>query len=107
MIRHLCLRCGKTDFATTSFWTGAEIQAVLKGAERLEGSWEDVLEGNGSPGGLAPPKGYLRYAGRRGCRFPERRDVQIFQPPMPRVRQISETRIVSTRSGAMNFTMTA
>ena len=35
-------------------WTGAEIQAVLKGAETLEGPWEDVPEG-GSPGGLAPP----------------------------------------------------
>ena len=35
-------------------WTGAEIQAVLKGAERLEGPWEDVPEG-GSPGRLAPP----------------------------------------------------
>ena len=29
-------------------WTGAEIQAVLKGAERLEGPWEDVPVG-GSP----------------------------------------------------------
>jgi len=36
------------------FWTGAEIQAVLKGAETLEGPWEDVPEG-GSPGQLAPP----------------------------------------------------
>ena len=26
-------------------WTGAEIQAVLKGAERLEGPWADVPEG--------------------------------------------------------------
>ena len=35
-------------------WTGAEIQAVLKGAATLEGPWEDVPEG-GSPGRLAPP----------------------------------------------------
>ena len=26
----------------TNRWTGAEIQAVLKGAERLEGPWADV-----------------------------------------------------------------
>ena len=26
-------------------WTGAELKAVLKGAERLEGPWEDVPEG--------------------------------------------------------------
>ena len=25
-------------------WTGAEIQAVLKGAERLEGPWAEVPE---------------------------------------------------------------
>ena len=36
-------------------WTGAEIQAVLKGAERLEGPWEHVPAGGGSPGQLAPP----------------------------------------------------
>jgi len=36
-------------------WTGAEIQAVLKGAATLDGPWEDVPEGSGSPGGLAPP----------------------------------------------------
>ena len=29
----------------TNRWTGAEIQAVLKGAERLEGPWADVPEG--------------------------------------------------------------
>ena len=29
-------------------WTGAEIQAVLKGAERLEGPWADVPAG-GNP----------------------------------------------------------
>ena len=27
----------------TNRWTGAEIQAVLKGAETLGGPWEDVL----------------------------------------------------------------
>ena len=32
-------------------WTGAEIQAVLKGAERLEGPWEDVPEGGAPPVG--------------------------------------------------------
>ena len=36
-------------------WTGAEIQAVLKSAETLDGPWEDVPEGSGSPGRLAPP----------------------------------------------------
>ena len=35
-------------------WMGAEIQAVLKGAERLEGPWEDVPEGGGSPGTARP-----------------------------------------------------
>ena len=28
-------------------WTGAEIQAVLKGAERLEGPWVEVPDGGG------------------------------------------------------------
>ena len=32
----------------TNRWTGAEIQAVLKGAERLEGPWADVPAG-GNP----------------------------------------------------------
>ena len=32
----------------TNRWTGAEIQAVLKGAERLEGPWEEVPVG-GNP----------------------------------------------------------
>ena len=27
----------------TNRWTGAEIQAVLKGAAKLGGPWEDVL----------------------------------------------------------------
>ena len=60
-------------------WTGAEIQAVLKGAERLDGEWKsvegataaekaamrffkvvvEVQEGRGSPGGLALPGGAL------------------------------------------------
>ena len=30
----------------TNRWTGVEIQAVLKGAERLEGPWADVPEGD-------------------------------------------------------------
>ena len=36
-------------------WTGAELNAVLKGAATLDGPWEDVPEGSGSPGRLAPP----------------------------------------------------
>ena len=32
----------------TNRWTGAEIQAVLKGAERLEGPWAEV-PGGGNP----------------------------------------------------------
>ena len=36
-------------------WTGAELNAVLKGAPTLDGPWEDVPEGSGSPGGLDPP----------------------------------------------------
>ena len=32
----------------TNRWTGAEIQAVLKGAERLEGPWVEVSAG-GNP----------------------------------------------------------
>ena len=31
---------------------------------------------------------------------------QIFHPPMPNARQISETRIATTRSGAKYFTIT-
>ena len=30
----------------TNRWTGAEIQAVLKGAEALDGEWQTVTEGN-------------------------------------------------------------
>ena len=39
---------GKTKVvreAKMNRWTGAEIQAVLKGAETLGGPWEDVPEG--------------------------------------------------------------
>ena len=38
----------------TNRWTGAEIQAVLKGAERLEGPWAEVPEDGGSPGTARP-----------------------------------------------------
>ena len=38
----------------TNRWTGAEIQAVLKGAERLEGPWVEVPAGGGSPGTARP-----------------------------------------------------
>ena len=37
----------------TNRWTGAEIQAVPKGAATLEGPWEDVPTG-GSPGTARP-----------------------------------------------------
>ena len=37
----------------TNRWTGAELNAVLKGAERLEGPWEDVPAG-GSLGTARP-----------------------------------------------------
>jgi len=37
----------------TNRWTGAEIQAVPKGAATLEGPWEDVPAG-GSPGTARP-----------------------------------------------------
>ncbi len=53
-------------------WTGAEIQAVLKGAATLEGQWEEVPDG-GSSGGLAPPDG---RDGARPSRF-RRQDVGI------------------------------
>ena len=41
-------------------WTGAEIQAVLKWAERLEGPWEDVPEEGGSPGTARPTMRFLK-----------------------------------------------
>ena len=43
----------------TNRWTGAEIQAVLKGAERLEGPWVEVPEG-GSPGTARPTLRFFR-----------------------------------------------
>ena len=36
-------------------WTGAEIQAVLKGAERLDGEWKAV------EGATAPEKAAMRF----------------------------------------------
>ena len=41
-------------------WTGAEIQAVLKGAATLEGPWEDVPEGGGSPGTARPTMRFFK-----------------------------------------------
>ena len=41
-------------------WTGAEIQAVLKGAATLEGPWEDVPEGSGSPGTARPTMRFFK-----------------------------------------------
>ena len=41
-------------------WTGAEIQAVLKGAERLEGPWEDVPGEGGSPGTARPTMRFFK-----------------------------------------------
>ena len=35
-------------------WTGVEIRAVLKGAERLDGPWAEVPEDGGSPGTARP-----------------------------------------------------
>ena len=51
----------------TNRWTGAEIQAVLKGAERLEGPWVEVLEKDGLPAAISATHGrfmvyYTRYA---------------------------------------------
>ena len=43
----------------TNRWTGAEIRAVLKGAERLEGPWTDVLAG-GSPGTARPTTRFFK-----------------------------------------------
>ena len=42
----------------TNRWTGAEIQAVLKGAESLERPWDEVPEEGGSPG---TPRPTLRF----------------------------------------------
>ena len=41
-------------------WTGAEIQAVLKGAERLEGPWAEVPEDGGSPGTARPTMRFFK-----------------------------------------------
>ena len=41
-------------------WTGAEIQAVLKGAERLEGPWEVGSEEGGSPGTARPTMRFFK-----------------------------------------------
>ena len=41
-------------------WTGAEIQAVLKGAERLEGPWAEVSEDGGSPGTARPTMRFFK-----------------------------------------------
>ncbi len=44
----------------TNRWTGAEIQAVLKGAESLAGPWEDVPEDGGSPGTARPTMRFFK-----------------------------------------------
>ena len=44
----------------TNRWTGAEIPAVLKGAERLAGPWEDVPEDGGSPGTARPTMRFFK-----------------------------------------------
>ncbi len=44
----------------TNRWTGAEIQAVLKGAERLEGPWEVGSEEGGSPGTARPTMRFFK-----------------------------------------------
>ena len=44
----------------TNRWTGAEIQAVLKGAERLEGPWAEVPEDGGSPGTARPTMRFFK-----------------------------------------------
>ena len=44
----------------TNRWTGAEIRAVLKGAERLEGPWADVPEDGGSPGTARPTMRFFK-----------------------------------------------
>ena len=44
----------------TNRWTGAEIQAVLKGAESLEGPWAEVPEEGGSPGTARPTMQFFK-----------------------------------------------
>ena len=41
-------------------WTGAEIRAVLKGAERLEGPWVEVPEDGGSPRTARPTMRFFK-----------------------------------------------
>ena len=41
-------------------WTGTEIQAVLKGAAKLGGPWEDVLADGGSPGTARPTMRFFK-----------------------------------------------
>ena len=44
----------------TNRWTGAEIRAVLKGAETLAGPWEEVPEDGGSPGTARPTMRFFK-----------------------------------------------
>ena len=44
----------------TNRWTGAEIRAVLKGAEMLEGTWADVPKEGGSPGTARPTMRFFK-----------------------------------------------
>ena len=44
----------------TNRWTGAEIQATLKGAATLEGPWEDVTTAGGSPGTARPTMQFFK-----------------------------------------------
>ena len=69
----------------TNRWTGAEIRAVLKGAERLEGPWVEVPEDGGSPGRLAPPCGSSRWLW--SCRSGARGARALPEPPRWRLSQ--------------------
>ncbi len=44
----------------TNRWTGAEIRAVVKGADRLEGPWAEVPEDGGSPGTARPTMRFFK-----------------------------------------------
>ena len=44
----------------TNRWTGAEIRAVLRGAESLEGPWAEVPAGGGSPGTARPAMQFFK-----------------------------------------------
>ena len=46
--------------AKTNRWTGAEIRAVVKGADRLEGPWAEVPEDGGSPGTARPTMRFFK-----------------------------------------------